>query len=179
MTQNISSKTRVKDSDESWFLAQLKPGGLVRARVNLERQGFVCFMPMLPVTTHVRSKLVSTHRPLFPGYLFVSSGDPGICWSKVSSTFGVSRLVSLDGRLPTRVPASCMISIQTACVGENWAPDATHLRENENVRIVTGPLTGSVGKIVSSPANDRIIVLLELMGRQVKATVQPHTLETT
>jgi transcription antitermination factor NusG len=53
---------------------------------------------------------------------------------------------------------------------------AKRLEMGTNVRITRGPMKGLEG-LVSKVASDRIIVLVELMGREQKLAVSPATLE--
>ena len=47
----------------------------------------------------------------------------------------------------------------------------------DGVRVVAGPFANAIARIDALPEKDRIFVLLEMMGRQVRAMVQPRNLE--
>lgn len=87
-----------------WYLAQLKPHGLARARANLERQGFAPFSPYRHRVKRIGSRLKEVRDPLFPVYLFVRFDPRTTQWRKINSTYGVSRLEALRPNTPTPVP---------------------------------------------------------------------------
>lgn len=92
-----------KSPHANWFAAQLKPNGLKRAEENLTRQGFETFCPKRLEGRLQGGQYRPRERPLFPGYLFVSSESGAQDWAAINATRGVSRL--LLGNL--RAPAPC------------------------------------------------------------------------
>jgi len=80
---------------DAWYLAQLKPGGLDRAVVNLARQGFDSLMPVREETRRRAGRWRTIAKPLFPGYLFVKVPAGRQDWRAINATYGVSRLVAL------------------------------------------------------------------------------------
>lgn len=159
-----------------WYLAQLRPGGLNRARSNLQRQGYQCFMPSLEVTRRHAGVMRAARRPLFPGYLFVGLEPGRQPWRKINSTYGVARLVTLDGKQPTAVPEAVIEELQSRCRGELWAPDPEDLRPGATVRVLNGPLAETIATIARVPEADRVIILFQMMGRTVRATIERATL---
>ena len=99
----------------TWSLVQLKPGGLDRARRNLLRLGFQSFMPMRWETRRRNGRLAEGLRPLFPGYLFVLVRPGESRWQTINSTYGVSRVVCLEGGRPTAVPDGLIRTLGAAC----------------------------------------------------------------
>lgn len=171
--------TKQPNSSRRWYLAQLKPGGLKRARSNLQRQEYQCFMPSLEVTRRHRGILRATMQPLFPGYLFVGIDAGRQPWRQINSTYGVSRLVTLDGRQPTAVPEVVIEGLQANCRDELWALDPEYLRAGATVRVLKGPLAETIATIAQVPEADRVIILFEMMGRTIRATVDRTTLAPT
>lgn len=160
-----------------WYLAQLKPGGLVRATENLARQGVVSFMPRREVTQRRRGRMERIRRPLFPGYLFVRVPPRTLPWRTVNSTFGVSRLIGFGAAGPAQVPEALMAGLFARVgPGDAFVP-APDLRTGEEVRIVAGPFAGLLARIESIAEPERIHALLDIMGRSVRAEVTPADLE--
>jgi transcriptional antiterminator RfaH len=80
-----------------WYLIHTKPRQELRALENLQRQGYECYLPLLP-TEKIQQKLVAiVDEPLFPRYLFIrlDSSQSGKSWTPIRSTLGVSKLVTL------------------------------------------------------------------------------------
>ena len=94
--KGIMSKQK---SSNPWYLLQFKPNAHRLAERNLQRQGFLTFLPMRDVTKRKAISFVNQLYPLFPGYMFVSFDPNEALWHKINSTFGVSKLVSLIKQL--------------------------------------------------------------------------------
>jgi transcriptional antiterminator RfaH len=79
-----------------WYLVHSKPRQERLALENLERQGYQCYLPVLPTEKMRRGSLTIADEALFPRYLFIRLGndlsDKG--WGPIRYTTGVSRLVS-------------------------------------------------------------------------------------
>ena len=163
---------------EAWYLAQLKPGGLDRAVLNLERQGFTTFMPHRDVTSRRGPRLTTRRRPLFPGYLFVRVDPESSPWRVINNTYGVARLVSLAGAAPSKVPSG-LVEDLVARTGADASFVATEqeFRAGERVRLIAGPFAEQVAQIEKIPEANRIHVLLEIMSRSVRTEVTPRHLQ--
>ena len=160
-----------------WYLAQLKPGGLQRARENLGRQGFPVFMPHRTETWRRAGRLHEAQRPLFPGYLFVQIDPEARPWRRVNATWGVSRLVSFGPDGPREVPAPLVAGLMARTDGAGSWCAAEDLRAGDRVRIIAGPFARIIAEIDTIPEQGRIFALLEMMGRTVRAEVAPEDLE--
>lgn len=71
-----------------WYLIHTKPRQEKCALENLERQGYACYLPMLP-TEKLRQRILTIgEEPLFPRYLFIQldSGALAKSWSPIRST---------------------------------------------------------------------------------------------
>ena len=105
-----------EESEQSWYLAQLKPNGMRLALRNLERQGFRSFVPQEQASRRRRGRISTEWCPLFPGYVFVSFDPSEGHWRAINSTQGVARLVAF-GSAPARVPPGLMSELMARCDG--------------------------------------------------------------
>jgi transcriptional antiterminator RfaH len=158
----------------SWFLVQTRPNADAIARRNLERQRFVTFQPLEQRTRVRRGRFVPERRPFFPGYLFASYPEPAAPWSVINSTYGVVRLVSFAGR-PALVPETVIRSLREACDGENVIAFGEDLAEGDRVEIASGSFAGFVGEVLSPTPNNRVLVLLDFIGRQTRVSLPATT----
>src|SRR5690606_6056526 len=96
-----------------WYVVHTKPRQEQRALLNLEQQGYECYLPTLATEKIRQGKLVVGEEPLFPRYLFIrlDSQQSGKSWSPIRSTKGVSRLVTF-GTEPARVEAQLIETLQ-------------------------------------------------------------------
>ena len=171
---HVSPESRV------WFVAQTKPRQEHIAEANLVRQNYEVMLPLIPRLRASRSKLAENQEPLFPGYIFLRPAHAQHSLSPVRSTLGISRLVRFGteyGQLRESVMDELMAFVKSQLSDPVEATRrAKRLEVGSSVRVTDGPLVGLEG-LVSRVATDRIIVLIELLGREQKIAVSPATLE--
>ena len=174
MNMHVSPESRV------WFVAQTKPRQEHIAEANLVRQNYEVMLPLIPRLRASRSKLAENQEPLFPGYIFLRPAHAQHSLSPVRSTLGISRLVRFGteyGQLRESVMDELMAFVKSQLSDPVEATRrAKRLEVGSSVRVTDGPLVGLEG-LVSRVATDRIIVLIELLGREQKIAVSPATLE--
>ena len=145
------------------YIVYTKPREECRARDNLERQGFGVFLPFCRIGK-------SDPRPLFPRYVFVWS--EGLNWGTIRNTRGVCHLIRNDGK-PVEIQDSVVWEIKSRMsdgVIKLTDPSAREFKKNQKIRIIAGKYAEMDGLFVSRE-KDRIIALVSMMGRMVKAKV--------
>ena len=157
-----------------WYVAQLKPSGLQLATRNLERQKFAVFCPMQLVDRRRGSRVTSVAEPFFPGYLFVALAPAGGEMRAASNTRGVARLVTIGAQGPQPVQNALIAALQSQCSPEGimQPPEVESFEVGEEVQVTAGPLAGQVSRIVALAPEDRIWMLLDLMGRETRVAVK-------
>lgn len=167
----VSNMYRVlKMSLTSWFLVQTKPNGHRLAERNLKRQGFETFLPLQEVTKRRSSRFVNDFRPLFPGYMFVAFDPDTAPWRQINGTFGVSRLVNFE-HAPRALPQCLITDLMLRCDAEGKLLPPRTMAVGDEVELLTGPFAKFIGTIEAFDAEQRIWVLLELMGQQTRVNV--------
>ena len=161
-----------------WYVAQTKPRQEDIALVNLERQGFVVNLPRIP-RIKPSPRLPDTE-VLFPGYIFFAPHASTQSISPVRSTTGVSRLVKF-GQEAATLSATVLDQILSFIDDRHAAPGglAAHvnrLKKGAAVQITQGPFAGLEG-LVSCVATDRVMVLLEIMGKAQNLAFEPELVE--
>ena len=151
-----------------WYVAQTQLRGEERAKLNLERQGFQTYLPRYRrERRHARrSDVVSA--PLFPGYVFIRLDLGSAPWRAVNGTFGVNHIVC-QGECPAPLPEGVVEAIAAQENGEGLiALKPRPFRQGEALRIVTGALADCFGFFERMADRDRVILLLDLLGRKVR-----------
>ena len=155
--------------DGIWYLAQLRPNQQERARTNLERQGYRCFLPRRPLTRRRGKRLVQGLGPLFPGYIFLVI-EPDRPWGPANATWGVARLVMRAANTPQPVPAAVMADLLARTDADGvLQPAAEPLSPGDAVRITAGPMVEFVAEVERLGDAERVGVLLQMMGQAVRA----------
>jgi transcriptional antiterminator RfaH len=157
---------------KSWFVVRTHPKGEFKALGHILRQGFDAYLPRyLKRRRHARrSDVVQT--PLFPGYLFVEMDPEQARWRALNSTVGVSELICANGR-PAPLPEYVITDIRQRenDQGHVILGRQTGLRPGDHVRITDGAMTNSIGIFECMSDRDRVFLLLDLLGRQVRVRV--------
>jgi len=162
---------------KKWFILQFKPNSHRLAERNLHSQGFESFLPLHEVTKHKYNRYVSDLQPLFPGYMFVAFDPETGPWRQINCTIGVSKLVSFGGQ-PSSVPLDLISGLMARCssVGKLLPPN--QLNKGDAVQLLAGPFTNYIAKVETIDADQRVWVLMELMGRVTRISVNPNQLLT-
>jgi transcriptional antiterminator RfaH len=161
----------------SWFLIYAKPRQEQVAKLQLERQGYVVYLPLTHQERRRAGKRVTVVEALFPRYLFICLNTSTDDWGPIRSTIGVSSLVRF-GMEPARVP-DALIELLRSRESESgfhhWAEPK--FRSGQSVRVTEGAMRGYEGIFVARSGRERALVLLDILGRQVRARVTPAQLE--
>ena len=160
----------------TWCAVQTHVRSEDKAAFHLRRQGYTVFLPKhLKRRKHAR-RIDWVPAPLFPRYLFVAIDPETTPWWAIGSTVGVSDLICFGAR-PARVPEDVITEIKARQDDEGLVK--THsgcgFKAGERIRIVNGPLSDLEGLFDSLTEMNRVTVLLELLGRQVKVRVPLET----
>lgn len=162
---------------ENWFVAQLKPQGLRMAVQNLGRQDFQSFCPKRLETSIKRGRATMAEKPLFPGYLFVQFDPAEAGWTSINGTRAINRLIITDLRKPKPLPAEFMSGLMARCgtLGVVVAPSG--LEVGDTIRVLSGPFAEAVARIEQFTDDERLQILMDLMGQKTRISVSKSKVE--
>lgn len=169
----INAAERVELPAENWFVAQLKPNGLSLALRNLDRQGFDSFVPER--LENVKGGMA--RKPLFPGYLFVRFDPAAHGWHAINSTRGITRLLLNDIRRPTPLPYQFMGGLIARCDDKGLLLPPEDIAAGDRIRVISGPFADLVTTVDSHDKDDRLRILIDLMGQKVRTSVPRQQVE--
>jgi transcriptional antiterminator RfaH len=152
-----------------WFVVNTHSQDENKAAFHLRRQGFDVYLPRyLKRRSHAR-KVEWVPAPMFPRYLFISLDPELNQWRSIRSTVGVYQFVC-QGDQPTPVPVGIVESIQGSENDQGLvALGLGHrFKRGDKVRVVNGAMADQIGLIDCSDDQERVFILLDLMGRQVR-----------
>lgn len=153
-----------------WYVANTHVNAENKAASHLCRQGFSVYLPKyMKLRRHARRQDM-VPRPLFPRYLFVGVGPENVRWRAIHSTIGISHLVSF-GSHPAPVDTAIIEELRRNEDDQGMIVTGCKNRfsKGDRVQFVRGALCEQIGLFDSVDDNQRAIVLLDLLGRQVKA----------
>jgi transcriptional antiterminator RfaH len=150
-----------------WYAVQTQVRSEQKAESNLLRQGYEIYCPRLSKYRRHARKTDIIVVPLFPGYLFTLLDINEQGWRSINGTYGVCQIVGFGGR-PSPVPEGLVEAIAGRQVADGIVePPLTVFRDGDKVLIEDGPFKGVVGEFMRLKESDRILVLLDIMGRKV------------
>jgi transcriptional antiterminator RfaH len=152
---------------KEWFILQYKPNSHHQATKNLNRQGFETFLPLHDTTLRKASRFMTSTKPLFPGYMFVSFNKTELKWHKINNTYGVSRLVTFNSILKS-IPTTFIDHLMKRYDLSGKLIPIKNLKKGDQVKILKGPFANFVATIEKYEDGQRIWVLMDLMGRKSK-----------
>jgi transcriptional antiterminator RfaH len=162
----------------TWYAAYTQPNAEAKALDHLQRQGYSVYLPLYHRWVRHARKRALVSRPLFPRYLFVGLDRLTQLWRPIRSTVGVVGLVSGAEEPVTVAPA--IIEMLRRREGEgafDVVSPVQNLRPGDAVRVTEGPFEDLVGRLVGLADHERIHILIDLLGRSVRAEVAATAVE--
>jgi transcriptional antiterminator RfaH len=166
----------ILEKKHPWFVVQLKPNSETIVKRNLLRQGIHIFAPFEELTLRKASKLIKTRKALFPGYLFVSFDPEIVRWRTVNSSMGVSRLVSLAEDKPAQIPLDLIVGLMRRCDPSGKLLPPLFLHRGDLVRVANGPFAEFIGSVEHAGSNQRIWILLDILGKNTRVAIRSDDL---
>lgn len=145
--------------------------------LNLQRQGYDCYLPMIPAEKLRRGAVTVVLEPLFARYLFIQLGlgQSAQSWAPIRSTQGVSRLVTF-GAEPAMLNPELIETLRTQSKTLGDEP-ARRFSRGDRVQIKEGPFAGLQAVYQIADGERRAMVLIEILGKLSKLTFEPANLQ--
>lgn len=160
-----------------WYVVQTHPHAEAKAVWHLRRQAFETYLPRyLKKRRHAR-RIESVAAPLFPRYLFVAVDMTTQRWLSIRSTIGVTRLVC-DGDRPAAVPAGVLDALRRRedANGLVQLERGPRFSPGDKVCVLGGAFQDCYGLYEGMSSNERVTILLELLGRKVRVNLDSEIL---
>jgi transcriptional antiterminator RfaH len=155
----------------SWFVVRTQSRAEEKAMQHLTNQGFMAYLPRYRRRVRHARRNEIVLRPLFPGYLFVNL-DPERCrWRSINGTVGVREILT-NGDTPLAV-ADRIIDEIRAREDETGAVKlvAPTFARGQVVRLLEGPMADVNGLFEEMRDENRVVLLVSLLGRKVRMQV--------
>ena len=153
-----------------WYVVEALPRSEERAAINLQRQGMRTYLPRYRKRRRHARKVELVPAALFPGYLFVRLDVTAEPWRRVNGTFGCRQLVC-DGEMPAPLPRGVIRALKAREDEDGFVLfglPADGFRRGDRVRITDGPLAERMGLVDSVTDAQRVVLLLDMLGRRVR-----------
>jgi transcriptional antiterminator RfaH len=152
---------------KEWFILQFKANSHHQATKNLTQQGFETFLPLHDTTSRKASQFKDITQPLFPGYMFIKFDRTETEWHKINNTYGVSRLVAFNSSIKS-ISTKFVENIMIRCDLSGKLLPIEKLNKGDQVKVSKGPFTNFIATVESYEKDQRVWILMDIMGRKTK-----------
>ncbi len=148
-----------------WFAVHTRQHQEIQAEEQLRRQGYEVYCPRALDMKRLRGRWRQVIEPLFPRYLFVRLAEGQDNFAPIRSTIGVRDLVRV-GRTPRPVPVHLINAIHTReDQDQGVLISSPQWQSGMAVEFVDGPFAGIRGIFTAACGNERVMILLRLLGQ--------------
>jgi len=161
-----------------WYVVHSRPHAEAQASEHLRRQGYTVYLPVERACVRHARRREWVQRPLFSRYLFVAVERAATPWRPIMSTVGVAGVVK-SGDVPVPVPIGVIDALrERERAGEfDRQLAADRLKPGGVVRVADGPFADRVALLSKASGAERVCILFDMMGRQVRSWLSASALE--
>lgn len=164
------------EATHRWYVVHTRARYEEIARRNLSQQGFTAYLPQYEKRRRHARRIDWVKAPLFPRYLFVAMDVALDRWRAVASTIGVTHLVC-QGEWPAPVPDGIIEDLQarTGADGMIAAEPRVPFKKGDALQVLSGALADRMGLFDCATDEERVILLLDMLGRQIRVELPMDT----
>jgi transcriptional antiterminator RfaH len=167
----------VSTSKKSWYLVYVKPRQESVAQTHLVRQGYEIYLPRVRQFVRRAGRRLAQVGPMFPRYLFVHLDPCFDNWAPIRSTVGVVSIVRF-GDAAARVPDELISDLRRREDEHGICPlPDTDFQPGVAVKIVEGSFAGYEAIFLARAGRDRVMLLLDLLGKRTRTVVSLDAVE--
>ena len=160
----------------SWHLLVTKPHKDAYAEMQLNNQGYDVYRPLATFLKNKRGKKVQIVDSLFPRYIFINMREGIDDWGPVRSTLGVQNIVKF-GIKPAKINDEIIEGIRAK---EDDLIEQTinldRFKAGQTIKIDEGPLTGLDAIFSNYSGEHRVIILLDILGKQTSLNIDQNNI---
>ena len=159
-----------------WYVIHTKSQQEQRALLNLEQQGYECYLPLLSVEKLRKGRVSVIQEPLFARYLFIhlDTSQTAKSWAPIRSTLGVNCMVTF-GSEPTKLDKRLIEALRTPNDSACNSPQSLFVK-GEKLQITQGPFSGIEAIYQLHDGESRAMVLINLLNKAVQLKIPPANL---
>ncbi len=158
-----------------WAVVISQPRSELKAVINLVAQSYDAYCPMVLERVEKQGRRVRVERALFSRYLFVLIVDR---WQSILGTRGVSGMI-MENETPVLIEDGIITSIKAreTLSGYIALPEQrARFKRGNRVRVERGPFTGACALVEGMPSQERVFVLMRLLGRETRVEISAEDL---
>lgn len=167
---------------KNWYLLFTKPREDARAQTHLLNQGYDIFRPLLRHHSLVKGVQKTVVESLFPRYIFIQLDQESSNWARLRSTRGVASMVSFNQEpavVPDELIDDLLKQVDAECVIDHTLVQPSLFRQGEEVEVIDGSFYGLRAIVKAQSGEERVVVLLNMLGSQQALTLPIGSLRLT
>ena len=150
-----------------WYLVKTKSKQEDIAILNLENQNFHVYCPY--------ALIKNKNEVLFPGYIFIQLDKDTQNWSPIRSTKGVLHFVRF-GLSYAKIPDNIIEFIKTNQLNTaEKLKNINKFKPGDKVQITDGVFKNCIAIFKSYKSDERVILLMNILGQQQKLTIKQES----
>jgi transcriptional antiterminator RfaH len=163
--------------EKLWYAVHTHPRLEMKALAHLRRQNYEVYLPMLRRKIRHARRTEQVLRPFFPRYLFVALNPEQQGWRAIRSTLGVSDIVRF-GEAPTPLPPGVIENLKSHEDDAGTIKyEPRRIDKGAKVTVLDGPFSRLLGLCEAVTDSERVMVLLDLLGRKVRVSLSAEAVE--
>ena len=161
----------------AWYLVATKVRSEQMAQENLQRQSYITYLPLTQCQRRRNGRYTTRTEAFFPGYLFIRLDRETDNWSPIRSTRGITGLIRFGG-MPAKIPENLIVSLKNNEDETGYQQiEQQQPKSGDYVNIIDGSFAGQQGIFQTMKGTDRVLVLLNIIGKNTPATLSIHNLQ--
>jgi transcriptional antiterminator RfaH len=162
----------IADFEGNWWVAHTKSRNEKILAKQLISREVPYFLPMHWKVSKSRGRTLRSLLPLFPGYLFFCGGENERL--EVLKTNRAANLIEVEDQellVQELLPIETMLKLGKAVLPHDY------LQVGEKCRVTAGPLAGTVGMVVQTPSEVRLILQVDILGQAASVEIASEMVE--
>ena len=162
------------NEEKHWHAIYVKSRSEKKVAERLQDLGIDYYLPLVTTIKQWSDRKKRVEEPLFKSYVFVHSNAKQHI--PILNIYGVLRFVTFEHQ-PVIVPENQITAIRKYIddYDENKkTQESCDLQEGQMVRIISGPLIGLEGRLVSTKDVKKLIIYIEAVGQYLPVSI-PRT----
>ena len=146
----------------SWHVLYLRPRSEKAVSRYCQKLGFSHYLPLRTETKIYQRRKVSVHKPVFPGYIFIS-----FIAGQLTPILRSNHIITVMEAANERQLLRELVHVRKALRVDPSLTGCAALTDGRRVRITAGPFAGIEGKVSSLKSGAVVRLNIEMIGQAI------------
>jgi len=175
MKTTVSERKTIIERRERWYAVYTQARHEKKVAERFDEQGVRYFLPTHKILKQWSDRKKWVEEPIFKSYIFVRVGLRK--YELVLNTEGVVTFVKFNS-FPEPVSDEVIKSLVKLIQSEEeFEVNSEHFEVDEKVKVARGPLKGIIGQVAEVHGKYKLIIHVEVLGRNILVNVNKNQIE--